>query len=179
MQRQAKASALHLVHSLLCTPRCLHADAFFPTHSSASLSRASAQSHPALVSQEITESMAVWNALRRHILPKLEPAAALLPPPSASPAHVEPTPMDSSSLRHDTIIVVGDDTPKISSPQLRGHAPLALLALIVRVCAGDGSRPRTAALCAMLSKWKCVSVDPVRLALNPPSLRLSTRCRRI
>ena len=36
---------------------------------------------------------------------------------------------------------------------------------------GDGSRPRTAALCAMLSKWKCVSVDPMMDYDSPSKMK--------
>ncbi|UJR17117.1 hypothetical protein I4U23_004013 [Adineta vaga] len=68
--------------------------------------------------KEITESFAVWAAIRRHILPQL--------PSSSSPS--------STTDRRNAIIVVG-----------------------------DGMTPRTAGLCAYLTKglWQCFSIDPI------------------
>lgn len=65
-------------------------------------------------SKEITETFAIWTALRRHIFPQLSTSS-----------------MDN---RQNAIIVVG-----------------------------DGMTPRTAALCAYLTKgaWQCYSVDPM------------------
>ncbi|CAF0807386.1 unnamed protein product [Rotaria sp. Silwood1] len=67
-------------------------------------------------SKEITETFAVWSALRRHIFPQLS------------------TSISSTDNRQNAIIVVG-----------------------------DGMTPRTAALCAFLTKglWQCYSIDPM------------------
>jgi hypothetical protein len=66
--------------------------------------------------KEITETFAVWAAIRRHIFPQLS------------------TSTSSTNDRRNAIIVVG-----------------------------DGMTPRTAALCAYLTKglWQCFSVDPM------------------
>jgi hypothetical protein len=66
--------------------------------------------------KEITETFAIWTALRRYIFPRLS------------------TSTPSINNRQNTIIVVG-----------------------------DGMTPRTAALCAYLTKglWQCYSIDPM------------------
>ena len=66
--------------------------------------------------KEITESFAIWAAIRRHIFPQLSTSTS---------------PVDN---RQNAIIVVG-----------------------------DGMTPRTAALCAYLTKglWQCFSIDPM------------------
>ncbi|CAF1052675.1 unnamed protein product [Rotaria sordida] len=70
-------------------------------------------------SKEITESFAIWSALRQFIFPRMEQKL--------------PT-SESIDNRQNAIIVVG-----------------------------DGMTPRTAALCAYLTKglWQCYSIDPM------------------
>lgn len=75
--------------------------------------------------KEVSESVAVWHALRDRVLPAL--------------GGVDVAALDADGRRRPAIVVVG-----------------------------DGSRPRTAALCAHLlagcaggSAWDCVSVDPM------------------
>ncbi|CAF1141919.1 unnamed protein product [Adineta ricciae] len=65
--------------------------------------------------KEVTESFAIWSAIRRHILPNLSSTS-------------------STTGRRNAIIVVG-----------------------------DGMTPRTAGLCAYLTKglWQCFSIDPI------------------
>ncbi|CAF3853397.1 unnamed protein product [Adineta steineri] len=72
--------------------------------------------------KEITESFAVWTALRRYILPKLSLSSS------------SSTTTCTTDNRQNAIIVVG-----------------------------DGMTPRTAALCAYLTKgqWQCYSIDPL------------------
>ncbi|CAM4965635.1 unnamed protein product [Rotaria socialis] len=73
--------------------------------------------------KEITESYAVWAALRRFIFSRFE---------KSSSKSIDPIP--STDHRQNAIIVVG-----------------------------DGMTPRTAALCAYLTKglWQCYSIDPI------------------
>lgn len=90
-------------------------------------------------SKEITETFAVWAALRRHIFPHLSKSRS------------------SNDNRQDAIIVVG-----------------------------DGMTPRTAALCAFLTKglWQCYSIDPMlqydtytdMMFLNRRSTTTEDRC---
>ncbi|CAF4573016.1 unnamed protein product, partial [Rotaria magnacalcarata] len=73
--------------------------------------------------KEITESYAVWAALRRFIFSRFE---------KSSSKSIDSIP--STDHRQNAIIVVG-----------------------------DGMTPRTAALCAYLTKglWQCYSIDPI------------------
>ncbi|CAF2315895.1 unnamed protein product [Rotaria sp. Silwood2] len=75
--------------------------------------------------KEITESFAVWSALRQFIFPRLEQQLSM-----------------------------SESTDSISSMDSRQNAIIVV---------GDGMTPRTAALCAYLTKglWQCYSIDPM------------------
>lgn len=121
--------------------------------------------------KEITESIACWSALRKHVLPVLkkwekeeEKAAA-----SDAVAGVIVASVAADTAKFVGIASAGQPPAAEGSGSIQNAAgrPAATAAASpydrdAIIVVGDGTKPRTAALCSFLTggKYACISVDP-------------------